>query len=273
MKQFLLFGGFPLLTLVLSVSMPAPAHQSSVNLSDDQAKAVVKSALAALGGERFLNMHSRVASGRIYSFFRDQTSGSDVARIYTEYLPSIPKDGLAVRERQLLGKKLDYSYLYLEKQAWDITFRGARPVERELWDRYARSTANDILYFLKYRMQEPNLYFDFIGSQVFLSRHVEVVDIIDSENQAIRVYFDHNTHLPIRETFSWLDPDTRYRNDEVIDYDKYRDIGGGVMWPFNTERARNGYKSFQMFANSMEANGAIPPKTLELPPGTRILDR
>jgi hypothetical protein len=55
---------------------------------------VVDQAIAALGGERFLHMHSRVASGRIYSFFHDEMNGYDVTTIYTEYLDNKPSKGL-----------------------------------------------------------------------------------------------------------------------------------------------------------------------------------
>ncbi len=238
----------------------------------DKAKGILDLALQALGGDHYLNMHTRLATGRVYTFFRDQTSGSDISKIYTEYLPDLPKDGVAIRERQYLGKKLDYSYLFLERQAWELTFRGARPVAADVLDRYRRTTENDILYFLKYRRNEPGLYFDFIGSEVYLSRHVEIVDITDSQRRTIRVYFDHNTHLPIRETFTWLDPDTKYRNDEVLEFDKFRNIGEGITWPFNIERSRNGYKTYQMFANAGEANPNPPDRTFSLPPDTKILE-
>ncbi len=243
--------------------------QNTVNKGKD----VVDRSLAALGGDRFVNMRYRVASGRIYSFFRDQLSGLDVAKIYTEYTDTEPPDGVAIRERQLLGKKRDYSFLFLPKEGWDITFRGARPIEDEQWQRYVRTTRNDILYILKVRHNEPGMTFDYIGSNVYLSTHVEIVDITDAQDQTVRVYFDHNTLYPIRETFSWLDPVTKYRNDAVAEFNKYRDIGGGVMWPFTVERSRNGYKSFQMFADNMEANGTIPPKTFDLPPGAKLLQK
>ena len=68
-----------------------------------------------------------------------------------------------------------------------------------------------------------------------------------------------------------MDPITKYRNDEITEYDKYRDIGGGVMWPYTIERTRNGYKAFQMFADSVQANATVPSKTFELPAGTKIL--
>ena len=116
--------------------------------------------MEALGGDKFVNFHNRVVSGRVYSFFHDQISGFDRARIYTEYLDAAPPEGVAIRERQLLGKKQDYSFLYLPTQAWEITFRGARPVEDALWKRYQRTTENDILYILKVRHNEPGFSYD-----------------------------------------------------------------------------------------------------------------
>ncbi len=239
----------------------------------DKGKDVVNRSLAALGGDRFLNMRYRQASGRIYSFFRDELSALDVAKIYTEYSDNAPKDGVAIRERQLLGKKKDYSFLFLQKEGWDITFRGARPIEDEKWERYVRTTQSDILYILKVRHNEPGMTFDYIGSNVYLSSHVEIVDITDARDQTVRVYFDHNTMYPIRQTFSWLDPVTKYRNDEITEFNKYRDIGGGVMWPFTIERSRNGYKSFQIFAETMEANGTVPSNIFDLPPGAKVLQK
>ena len=241
------------------------------NSTPNKGKDVVDHALAALGGERFVHMRTRVSAGRIYSFFHDEMSAFDVTRIYTEYSETPRGKDLSIREREVLGKKQDYSYLFLNDQGWDITFRGARPVEQEVWDRYRRTTENDILYLIKVRLNEPGMAFDYVGSEVHLSTHVEVVDITDAQDQTIRVSFDHNTGLPVRETFTWMDPETKYKNEEITEYDKYRDAGGGIMWPFTIERSRNGYKTYQMFANLVEANGTLPKNIFELPPGAKVL--
>jgi hypothetical protein len=239
--------------------------------TEKKGQQIVEQSIAALGGDRFLNMKTRSARGRVYSFFRDRTSGADIAHIYTEYLPTAPPNGLGLRERVVLGKKQDYSYLYLENQGWDVTFRGARLVEDESWERYKRTTENDILYLLKVRSKEPGLEFEYIGSEVHLSTHVEVVDIRDSQSRSIRVYFDHNTMLPVRESFNWWDPVAKSRSEEIAEYSKFRDIGDGVKWPYTIERSRNGYKSSQVFAENVQANEPPPPKTFELPPGAKVL--
>jgi hypothetical protein len=136
-----------------------------------------------------------------------------------------------------------------------------------------RATRNDILYVLRFRLKEPGLQFDYVGSDVQLSTHVEVVDMSDSQDLTIRIYFDHNTMLPIRQTYNWLDPVTHERNEEVTIYDKWRNAGFGVMWPFSIERQRNGYKTYQSFSDSVEVNKALPAKIFELPEGIKILKK
>ena len=251
----------------------AQGAQGSAAPGTSKGRAIVDQAVAAMGGDAFLHMQNRVSTGRVYSFFHDQLSGLDRATIYTEYLASLPPKGLAVRERQLLGKKQDYSFLFLEDQGWDITFRGARSIAEDDWARYKRTIEHDALYILRYRLNEPGMQFEYIGNQVYLTSHVEVVDLIDAENETVRIYFDYNTHLPVHQVFKWLDPATKQHNDEVTEFDKYRDAGGGVMWPFAIERSRNGYKAYQMFAAKVEVNQQLPPKTFELPANAVVLKK
>jgi hypothetical protein len=254
---------FALLTAALHAQTPAP----------NKAKALVDQAVKALGGDRFLNMHTRRTNARIYSFFHDRMSGYDIANIYVQYLDDKSVKGLQTREREVLGKHQDYSYLFLADQAFDITFRGARPIPDDRWASYSRSTRNDILYWLRYRYNEPGMQYDYIGNQVLITNHVEVVDITDASDQTIRVYFDYNSKLPVRQSFSWLDPETKEHNDEVTDFDKWRDAGDGIMWPFTIERQRNGYKIYQIFANKVEINAELPANIFDLPKGAEILKK
>ncbi len=259
--------------LISACFFGAVAPALAQNGGDAKGKQVVDSALEALGGSNFLAMQTRTASGRVYSFFHDRLSGLDLATIYTQYLASKPANGLAIEEREVLGKKHDYSYLFLPDQGWDITYRGARPIPDESWQKYVRSTETNILYILRSRHNEPGMEFDFVGSDVFVSRHVEIVDVVDSQGRSIRVFFDHNTHLPMRQVYDWLDDQTREHNEEITVFDKWRDIGGGIMWPYSIEREKNGYKAYQLFADRVEANTGVPPKTFELPPGAKVLKK
>jgi hypothetical protein len=257
--------------LVLSIVLGIVLQAQTA--APNKGKQVVDEAVKALGGERFLNMHSRHTNARLYSFFHDKMSGYDIANIYTQYRDEKGAKGLQVREREVLGKKQDYSYLFLEEQGFDITFRGARPLADDRWESYARTAGNDILYLLRYRYDEPGMEFDYVGNQVFITNHVEVVDITDAKGKTVRVYFDFNSKLPVRQSFQWLDPETREHNDEITEFDKWRDAGNGIMWPFTIERERNGYKVYQIFANKVEANAELPANIFELPKGAEILKK
>ena len=237
----------------------------------ERGKRVVDECLAALGGPRFLAMQNRVETGRAYSFYREKLQGLSIAKIYTRY--STVKDtahDLAVRERELFGKKLDYGVLFGETEAYDVTFRGARPLPAERFARYKESTLRNIFYILRVRLHEPGMVFESRGADVLDNRPVEIVDIGDADNRITTVYFDQTTKLPTRQVFTRRDPKTKETDEEVSLYSKYRDAGG-VQWPLAIERRRNGEKTFEIFAESVEINKDVHGDLFTLPTGTPML--
>src|SRR5947209_5449394 len=83
----------------------------SQTVPEGKGREVANKVVTALGGQKFLNMHSRLEVGHTYGFFHDQLSGPEVVHAYFEYTAQPAPNGLAVQERELLGKKQDYSYL------------------------------------------------------------------------------------------------------------------------------------------------------------------
>ena len=237
----------------------------------ERGKRVVDECLAALGGPRYLAMQNRVETGRAYSFYHEKLQGLSIAKIYTRY--ATVKDtahDLAVRERELFGKKLDYGVLFGETEAYDVTFRGARPLPAERVARYKESTLRNIFYTLRVRLREPGMVFESRGADVLDNRPVEIVDISDADNRITTVYFDQTTKLPTRQVFTRRDPKTKETDEEVTLFSKYREAGG-VQWPLAIERRRNDEKIFEVFAESVEINKNLSDELFALPSGTKIL--
>lgn len=240
--------------------------------STQRGKRIAMDALAALGGDKYLGMRDRIEAGRAYSFYRDQLSGLSVAKIYTRYLEHPATGQLGVRERQVFGKKEEDAILFFPDGAgWEVTFRGARPLPDERLARYRESTMHNVFYILRERLQEPGLTFDSQGAEVWSNNPVEIVDIIDAENRITSVYFHKSTKLPLRQIFYRRDPKTKQRDEEVTLYSKYRDVGGGVQWPFDQHRERNGEKIFDLFAETVTINQAVPDQYFDLPAGAKKL--
>jgi hypothetical protein len=243
---------------------------------DKQARGreILDTALAALGGERFLTMSDRIERGRAYSFYREQLSGLSRATIYTRYLSNTDEGipgFLAVRERQAFGKDEDTAVLFTETDAWEITFRGARPMPQPTVDRYRDSTLRNVFYILRQRSKERGLIIEAMGADVLDNQPVDIVDITDSENRVVTVYFHRSTHLPVKQVYERRDPLTRDRFEEVTHFSKYRDVGGGVQWPFSIMRTRNGEKIYEMFSDSVAINQGLTDDRFALPADMKVL--
>jgi hypothetical protein len=213
-----------------------------------------------------------VETGRAYSFYRERISGLSWAKIYTRYLAPVPGK-VEVRERENFGLKEDSSVLLTESGAWELTFRGARPLDDERYNNYKMSTLRNALYILRQRLKEPELAFYSQGSDMFENRPVEIVDITDADTNTVTVYFDARTKFPVRQTF-------RRRNEQFHDFDTevtvfalYRNVGGGVMWPCNVRRERNGERIYEMFADKVEINKDLKDNLFTLPGDIKVLPK
>ena len=131
------FGSGPALLAAL-ILCATGAHAEG---SQERAKRVIDEAIAALGGNAFLNMTDRAESGRVYAFYREKITGLATATIYTRYGTVSDSHGLAVRERDSFVKgdksnKEEYADLFTDKGAWDISYRGIRPLPEDRLPRF-----------------------------------------------------------------------------------------------------------------------------------------
>ncbi len=253
----------PLLTISLALE---------AETAQERGKRVVNECLQALGGERYMNMQTREIGGRAYSFYREQLSGLSLAKIYTRYYSGITDTAheLAVRERENFGKKEDYGVLFAEKEAYDITFRGARPLPDDRFARYKESTLRDIFYIIRIRMKEP-LIFESRGADVLQNAPVEIVDITDADNRVTTVYFHQITKLPVRQVFLRRNEVTKENDEEVTLYSKYREVDG-IQWPWAVERVRNGEKTLEIFADTAKVNDyKVQDSLFDLPSNIKML--
>jgi hypothetical protein len=261
-----------LLLCALSVALLAARAESS----QERGKHVIDEAVAALGGDRFLQMQDRIETGRAYSFYREELNGLSIATIYTRYLarpePPVP-DFVGVRERQAFGKKENSAVILADGKGYEITFRGARPLPDTTIERFKESALRNVLYILRQRLGEPGLIMDSRGSDVVENQSVDIIDITDADNRTVTVYFSHVSHLPLRQVTYRRDPETKEKNEEVTRFSKYRDVGDGVMWPFDVQRERNGEKIYQMYSDSVVINQDLKDNLFTLPSNMKILKK
>jgi hypothetical protein len=261
---------------VLPALLGAPAifAQGTPSKIEQRGRAIVDEALQTLGGDKFLAMQDRREWGRAYSFYNTRMSGFARAKVSVRYLTPNPK-GLALRERQSFGAKekdIDVAYtLYQEDgKVWDVTYRGATEMDKEISERYRTATLHNVLYIMRQRLKEPGLIIEHRGGDVVDYQPVELVDITDSENRVTTVYFHRSTKLPVKQRFQRRNA-AKLQDEELTMFDKFKDVGGGVKWPFVVQRQRNGEKLFEMFAEKIEINVGLTDDWFTLPANIEIL--
>jgi hypothetical protein len=235
--------------------------------------ALIGKTIDALGGDAFRNMQGKTEIGRAYSFYREQLSGLSIARIYTKYLPPDSKAQVRQVQRQVFGKKLDEAVIFGEKDAWDVTYRGAKALVADRVEQYRNSVIHDIFYILRERLNEPGIEMQTGGTEVIENQTTQTVEIYDSENRSVTVWISSTTFLPIRQRFLRWDPIVKDRLEEVSTYSKYRDCGNGVMLPWATERSRDKQKVYQMYSERVTVTEPLADNLFELPPNTKILTK
>jgi hypothetical protein len=265
MNQF-----FPILLLVCSgccyalrqpqnpaPSAPSPAAQDAGKtapaISPEQedarkARAVVEQGIQALGGQAYLTIRDREQQGRGYSFHNGRPNGEGALFwSFTEF-PD--------KERVEITKERDIAELYVGNRAWEITYKGPRPIEQKDLDDYLRRRHFSLDTVLRTWINNPGVVLLYVGMAVAAQHPATQITVINAQNESVDLYFDNDTHLPVKKSFSWRDPVDRQKNLEEEIYENYRQVSG-VMCPYNLTRYFNGDMAGQRFLNSVTLNQGL----------------
>ena len=225
-----------------------------------------------MGGDAFRNMSTRTESGRASSFYREQITGFSVAHMFTKYLE--PGSGQEIHQvqRQAFGKKMDDAVIFTRTEAYEVTFRGAKPLADDKIAQYHDTTLHDIFYILRQRLNEPGMEFEGAGIDVVENQPVETIQIYDSENRNLTVWVNSDSFVPVKQRFYRWDPTINDRHEEVTLYTKYRQVGG-IMWPYAISRERDGELTYNLQSEHVTINDPLADSLFELPNGIKILTK
>ena len=225
-----------------------PQAGSTEQDSSRKAKDLIDQATQALGGQAYLNIHETTQEGRAYSFYHGQSNSTGV--LYWRYTKFPDK------ERIELTKKRDVVYIYNGDKGYEVTYKGTAAEDPSTMADYLRRREYSLDWVLRRWINEAGVALFYDGPAIAEQKPAEQVTIMNARNQAVTLYFDPNTHLPLKKSFSWRDPKDKQRNLEEEVYDNYRPVQG-IMTPFSVTRFYNGDMASQRFLNSINYNQEI----------------
>ena len=233
-----------------------PASSPSITLdkealeNSNQAKNTIEQGIAALGGQTYLTIRDREQQGRTYGFHHGTSTGGGAPFWSFSQFPD--------KERVEFTKERDIAQVYIGDKGWEITYKGPHPVEQKDLDDYLRRRKFSLDRVLRTWVSDPTVVMLFEGNAIAAEKSALQVTLINAQNESVTLYFDTDTHLPVKKSFEWRDPVDKQKNLEEEVYDNYKPVAG-IMAPYSITRFFNGDMSNQRFLNSVTINQGLDP--------------
>ena len=253
--------------IVCAAMLSGLVSASGQGLSNPKAEAILQDTVQAIGGDNLQQLRTLQEEGRAYSFRRGRLSGLAVIRQVVEFTDpeSAPKGAPAVKERQYLGKKEEISSMILFDRAFEITYRGYKPMDEETTERLKESRLHNFLYIARQRLPREKYIVEYIGTRLLRNQQLVGVRLVDPEYRVTELWVHQSTKLPVRQETVRRDPRSNLPIKEVIEWDKFRDTGNGILWPQYIMRETNGQKSFELFTETVTVNPDFSEDVFQLP--------
>ncbi len=246
--------------IVLAVALWTPvavAAQSSASTAANplqtpnaqKARAILQQCIQALGGQAWLNVRDMEQQGRTYSYFHDRPSGQGT--VFWRFWKYPDKDRIE------LTKQRDVVYINNGDKGYEVTYKGTAPMEDKPLADYNRRRRHSLEVVLRQWLNQPGTALFYDGPAVAEQKPADSVTLLNAGNDAVTLYIDTHSHLPIKKTFEWRDPIDHLKNTEGEAFNNWRPVQG-IMTPHSVMRSHNGEATNLRFITEVRYNAGLP---------------
>jgi hypothetical protein len=239
-----------------AASTPAPGSHSD-DTGSAKARAALDAMVQALGGDRWLNVQNTFVQGRIAAFYQGKPTGATI-QFWDWKTPQNERLDLddKMKDRQ------KWIQVFTPKECWEITYKGKKPMQRgpmesDPCQEAIRRHDHSIEMAVKVWMKDPNTVLLYEGRSLAERRLAEQVTLLNGNDDSITIMMDAESHLPLKRTYYWRDPEYKDKNTEDEEYDDYHPVDG-LPTPFSMTRLHNGEMTQQRFVLKAGYNVELP---------------
>ena len=215
-----------------------------------QARKALDAMVQALGGQAWLNMKNQVREGHIAAFFHGNPDPGTTKYWEFHQWPD--------HDRMELTKHRDVVEFFIGREGWEVTYRGKKALPQEMVDDHLRRRDHSIETAVKVWLNDPKTILVYEGQHLAERHLAEQVTLISAQNEAITILMDVQTHLPLRRTFQWRDPEYKDKNSDAEEYDDYHTIDG-FPTQFTISRFKNDDMIRQYYLDHVSYNQTLTP--------------
>ena len=141
-------------------------------------------------------------------------------------------------------------------------FKGQIALPKEQVEDYYRRRAHSIEEVVHNWLKAPGVMVVSEGTVMVVRRLADRVTVLTADNDAVTLELDATTHLPLRRTFRWRNPQFKDYDEESETYDDYHTIQG-LPTPLTITRYHNGEMSNQRFLTRVVYNLPLAPSLFD----------
>jgi hypothetical protein len=247
-----------------SAAPPVPAGQTE----EQRGRTLLDEMVKALGGDAWLNRTSMTADGRGSSFFHGEPNPyisefhEDIRFARPDATPPVAEADrigfLTDRGMILPGKKIDVVQIMTAGHGYEITFKGKGELPKDQADDYFRRHAHSAEEVVRNWIHAPGVMILYEGTGLVDRHMADKVTVLSANNDAVTLELDVTTHLPLRRTFQWRNPQFNDFDEESETYDDYHTIQG-LPTAMTITRYHDGDMSGQRYFTKVTYNEALAP--------------
>jgi len=239
---------FILSSLMTVCSGPLLAQSDYLKESEKRAREIIEKCIQALGGEAYLKTQDSQRMGRFYQFRKDQLKGSTHFQLFQKF-PG--------KARLEMGKKGEEVVINDGDQGWKIDYKVVKVQTPQEIENFKINLMHNLDYILRFRLNETGMRIRYIGKSRVDNTEIEGVQLLDKDNDKVKIYVNTATFLPFKMEFrspavGIFDP----TDDERIFYN-YHAVQG-VQIPYSTVRFSNGFKASEYQLESIQVDMSLP---------------
>jgi hypothetical protein len=215
-----------------------------------KARAMLDAMVRALGGQKWLEVKNREQHGRVAGFYHGKPNLGTLEVTEFHMWPD--------HDRMNVDKHGDWVELFEGDKGWEITYRGKKPMEQPQVDDFIRRRNHSIEIAIKVWLNDPRTILVYEGQHLAERHLADQVTLISPENEAVTIQTDADSHLPLRRSFRFRDPDYHDFITDSEEYDDYHDMNG-LPTPLRISRFRNDEMVRQFYIDRVAYNQELAP--------------
>lgn len=230
-----------------------PAGPPPPSRIDPRSQELFDKAIAALGGQAFLDFKSLSTKGRIFSIAEGETAGFapfESAVLYPD------------KRRFSYGSKKPVTLVNNGDRAWQLDRYGMTRQNPEQVRRWRISSRYGLESLLRLRIREPGVLIQDGGVDFVDNVATRVVEIIDAQQVHVKLYLNKANSLPVRISYRLQNPETRDWEEFAEVYGDYKKIQD-IQTPMHITRFMDGERFSEVFRNSAHYDESFPPDYFE----------